>query len=76
MLPISLIVTLDIVKVLQSIYIQYDEYLISTVRHNRAKVMTRSINEELGQVKFIFSDKTGTLTCNKMELKELIVGDL
>jgi P-type E1-E2 ATPase len=28
------------------------------------KVSTFSINEQLGQVEMIFSDKTGTLTCN------------
>ena len=38
------------------------------------KVFTNSINEELGQVQYIFTDKTGTLTCNKMELKLVCIG--
>ncbi len=37
--------------------------------------MTSSVNEELGQVEFVFSDKTGTLTCNKMVLKMILIGD-
>lgn len=35
-----------------------------------AMARTSNLNEELGMVKYIFSDKTGTLTRNVMEFKK------
>ncbi len=37
----------------------------------RAIARTSNLNEELGQIEYVFSDKTGTLTCNKMKLKHI-----
>ena len=36
-------------------------------------VQSSNLNEELGQIEYVFSDKTGTLTCNEMIFKKLIV---
>ncbi|XP_043702354.1 putative phospholipid-transporting ATPase 9 isoform X2 [Telopea speciosissima] len=66
-IPISLYVSIEIVKVLQSIFINKDLHMYCEESDKPAHARTSNLNEELGQVDTILSDKTGTLTCNSME---------
>ncbi|XP_077221326.1 putative phospholipid-transporting ATPase 9 [Tasmannia lanceolata] len=67
LIPISLYVSIEIVKVLQSIFINQDVHMYFEEADKPARARTSNLNEELGQVHTILSDKTGTLTCNSME---------
>ncbi|OMO59155.1 Cation-transporting P-type ATPase [Corchorus capsularis] len=67
LIPISLYVSIEIVKVLQSIFINQDQAMYDEETNRPAHARTSNLNEELGQVHTILSDKTGTLTCNSME---------
>ncbi|XP_047341133.1 putative phospholipid-transporting ATPase 9 [Impatiens glandulifera] len=67
LIPISLYVSIEIVKVLQSIFINRDINMYYEETDKPANARTTNLNEELGQVDTILSDKTGTLTCNSME---------
>ena len=73
LIPISLIITMEIVKIAQGFFISWDVEMYSKIRQKFAKAKTVSINEELGNVNYIFSDKTGTLTSNKMEFKYCVI---
>ncbi|KAI4313998.1 hypothetical protein L6164_026941 [Bauhinia variegata] len=66
-IPISLYVSVEIVKVLQSTFINQDIHMYYEEADKPAHARTSNLNEELGQVDTILSDKTGTLTCNSME---------
>jgi len=76
LIPISLIITLEIVKLIQGLFMKSDHLSYSKVRKKWLTPNSVSLNEECGLVDYIFSDKTGTLTCNKMEFKYCVIGDV
>ena len=73
LIPISLQVTLEVVRFIQAIFINMDIKMYHVETDTPAMARTSNLNEELGQVKYIFSDKTGTLTCNVMEFKRCAI---
>jgi len=75
LIPISLYVSIEMVKVTQSMYfINNDTKMYHAASDTPAQARTSNLNEELGQVVTILSDKTGTLTQNSMEFFKCTIG--
>ncbi|KAL8139844.1 hypothetical protein V2J09_005865 [Rumex salicifolius] len=76
LIPISLYVSIEFVKFLQAIFIDQDIEMYHTESGTCAQARTSNLNEELGQVDTILSDKTGTLTCNQMDFLKCSIGGI
>lgn len=74
--PISLMVTLELVKFWQGMFMSNDFMMYDEEQDMEMKAQSSNLNEELGQIEYVFSDKTGTLTCNIMEFKKFAAGTL
>ncbi|KAJ3192958.1 hypothetical protein HK101_005687 [Irineochytrium annulatum] len=74
MIPISLYVAMEFVKLVQAFFINNDLLMYDELSDTAAEARTSNLHEELGQVQYLFTDKTGTLTQNVMVFKKLSVG--
>uniref|UniRef100_A0A3P8YVM2 Phospholipid-transporting ATPase n=1 Tax=Esox lucius TaxID=8010 RepID=A0A3P8YVM2_ESOLU len=72
-IPVSMYVTVEMQKFLGSYFIAWDTDMYDEDLGQGAQVNTSDLNEELGQVEYVFTDKTGTLTENCMEFIECCV---
>ncbi|XP_027336782.1 phospholipid-transporting ATPase 1-like [Abrus precatorius] len=73
MIPISLYITMELVRLGQSYFMIEDKDMYDANSGSRFQCRSLNINEDLGQIRYVFSDKTGTLTENKMEFQRASV---
>lgn len=75
LVPIALYVTMEIVRALQSVFVILDDYMYCEETGTRARCRNSTLNDELGQITHVFSDKTGTMTRNVMEFRLAFIKD-
>ncbi|XP_074588243.1 phospholipid-transporting ATPase 1-like [Curcuma longa] len=69
MIPIALYISMELVRLGQAFFMIQDKNMFDETTKARFQCRALNINEDLGQIKYVFSDKTGTLTENKMEFR-------
>lgn len=76
LIPLSMYVTMEGVRFVHARYIENDLEMYDEPSDTPAQVRNSNINEDLGQIQYIFSDKTGTLTRNEMIFAKCTVAGL
>ncbi|XP_013678547.1 phospholipid-transporting ATPase 1 [Brassica napus] len=74
MIPISLYISMELVRIGQAYFMTRDDLMYDESSNSSFQCRALNINEDLGQIKYLFSDKTGTLTDNKMEFQCACIG--
>lgn len=72
-IPISLVLTVDVIKIIQGMLVEWDVQMISLSKAVETTVHQSTLSEELGQVSYILSDKTGTITRNQMIFRKMSI---
>ena len=72
--PVSLYVSMSLIRFAQAYFMNLDLDMYYEKTDTPGLVRTMTLNEELGQISHIFSDKTGTLTCNIMDYRKASIG--
>ncbi|KAG0258279.1 hypothetical protein BG011_003393 [Mortierella polycephala] len=69
-IPISLYISIEFVKTFQAYFIWQDSDMYDVELDQYCTPKTWNLTDDLGQIEYVFSDKTGTLTRNIMEFKK------
>jgi len=80
--PISMVVSVEMMRLCQSILMTFDKHMTrkvivgSETKTVHCKAQQSALNEDLGMVEFVFSDKTGTLTENVLTFRQAFIPGL
>ena len=72
--PISLYISIEGVRTVQALFIYFDREIYYAKTDSPTLARSWNLSDDLGQVEYIFSDKTGTLTQNAMVFRQCSIG--
>jgi phospholipid-translocating ATPase len=72
--PISLYISIEFIRTFQAVFIWADDEIFYEPTNRRTIARSWNLSDDLGQIEYVFSDKTGTLTQNCMQFHHCTVG--